>query len=145
MDNKILRITDKRGTWFRLKVATRDFKSKTWNIANSFAEFIDPTDLMPDLRGRPYWKAVDDGFIRFKSGPLRVRSTSNGHDITTRDVLILGDTGVKTHDSKDLFGMQLFEYEDWLSVNDEGEGMIIQPWVLSLVPGRIKWSVIDDF
>jgi hypothetical protein len=142
MDKKVLRITDKRGTWFRLKVATRDIKSKAGSAVNSFADFINIG--VPSLSGQAHWLSMDEGFIRPRSGLVRVRASSNG-DLTTRDALILAHSGIKTHDGNDLFGMQLFEYEDWLSVNDEGEGIVIQPWVLSLVPGRIRWSVIDDF
>ena len=36
------------------------------------------------------------------------------------------------------------EYVDVLSSNSEGEGFVIQPWVLALTPGRISWRVISE-
>jgi hypothetical protein len=77
------------------------------------------------------WETQEKGFIRYNSGKTRSRLSGNG-DLTTRDLLILGPNGVKTFDGDDLFGMQLFEYEDALGVNDEGEGTVHQPWVLSV-------------
>lgn len=89
------------------------------------------------------WKVLDEGFIRYRSGKTKSRFTENG-DLTTSDLLILGPGGIKTYDGNDRFGMQLFEYADVLSSNSEGEGFVIQPWVLALTPGRISWRVISE-
>lgn len=87
------------------------------------------------------WKTLDEGFIRFRSGKTRTRYSENG-DLTTSDLIILGPEGIKTFDGQDLFGMQLFKYEDILSPNSKGEGIVIQPWVINLTPGRISWRKI---
>lgn len=85
------------------------------------------------------WKTVDEGFIRFRSGETRSRFSGNG-DLTTLDLLILGPEGIKAYDGQDRFGLQLFEYEDFFGANSEGEGFVIQPWVINLTPGRISWK-----
>ena len=88
------------------------------------------------------WEAVDEGFIHLRSGKTRTRFSENG-DLTTSDMLILGDGGIKMYDGNDLFGMQLFQYQDILGSNSKGEGTVIQPWVVGLTPGRIFWKRIS--
>ena len=147
MRHAVVRITDKKGTWFRMKIATTTAKGR---LAAGVGGKVSKWVLMDTTIGRDLvtkvlageWKTVDKGFIQYGSGKTRSRLSSNG-DMTTRDLLILGPGGVKTHDAGDEFGMQLFQYEDLLSVNDEGEGSVYQPWVLTLTPGRIFWKVID--
>jgi|SoiMethySBSTD1v2_1073268.scaffolds.fasta_scaffold99236_5 hypothetical protein len=141
MREATLRITDKKGMWFRMKVATPSNKNKVVEPVGNWVWRRMGGDSLSFLTAEGSWKASDEGFIKFRSGKARPRSSSNG-DFTTRDLLILGNDGIRSYDGKDLFGMQLFEFEDVLSVNDEGHGFIIQPWVLAIAPGRIKWTVI---
>jgi hypothetical protein len=141
MRKVVLRITDKKGTWFRMKVETPSNKNKVVGGLGKAARIFPGLKSLPDLVPDGSWKVSDEGFIKVRSGKARPRFSSNG-DLTTRDLLILGDQGVKSYDRKDLFGMQLFEFEDLLSVNHEGEGFIIQPWVIAVTPGRIRWTII---
>ena len=132
MRDKVLQITDKSGTAFKMLVSTPSAGTKAWQGLTE--DFFGPA---PDEGN---WKARDKGFLKYNFGRTRSRLSNNG-DATTRDVLILGYDGVKSYDGSDSFGMQLFEYEDWTGVNDKGEGFVIQPWVLSLTPGRILWEI----
>lgn len=147
MRHSVVRITDKTGTSFRMKLATTTTKGR---LAAEVGEQVNKRILSDFTVGRKAlawvragdWETEEKGFIRYHSGKTRSRLSGNG-DLTTRDLLILGPDGVKTYDGDDLFGMQLFEYEDALGVNDEGEGTVHQPWVLSIVPGRIRWKVVE--
>ena len=142
MREVILRITDKKGMWFRMTVATPSNKNKVVEPVGNWVWRRMGGDSLSFLTAEGYWNVSDEGFIKFRSGKVRPRFSSNG-DLTTRDLLILGDRGVKAYDGKDAFGMQLFEFEDLLSVNHEGGGFIIQPWVIATTPGRVKWVVIE--
>jgi hypothetical protein len=141
MREVVLKITDKKGMWFRMKVETPSNKNKVIGGLGKAARIFPGGKSLPDLVPDGSWKVSDEGFIKFRSGKARPRWSGNG-DLTTRDLLILGGEGVKSYDGRDLFGMQLFEFEDLLSVNDKGEGFIIQPWAIAVTPGRIKWTLI---
>jgi hypothetical protein len=141
MREVVLRITDKKGVWFRMKVETPSNKNKILGGIGKAARIFPYGDQIPDLVPDASWKVSDEGFIKFRSGKARPRSSTNG-DVTTRDLLILGELGARSYDGNDSFGMQLFQFEDVLSVNEKGEGFIIQPWVIAVTPGRIKWAVI---
>lgn len=132
MRDKVLQITDKSGNTFKMFVSTPSAGTKAWHGLTE--DFFGP----PPDEGT--WKTPDKGFIRHNFGRTRSRLSNDG-DVTTRDVLILGNEGIKSYDGSDRFGMQLFEYEDWTGVNDKGEGFVIQTWVLNLRPGRILWEL----
>jgi hypothetical protein len=39
--------------------------------------------------------------------------------------------------------------DSWLLVDVdervlEGEGIVVQPWVINVAPGRMKWTVVDS-
>lgn len=146
MRHSALRITDKNGASFKMKVSTTTAKGR---IAAGAGQQLNKRLLRDNDTARDLlagvllgeWKTYDQSFIRYHSGQTRSRLTHNG-DMTTRDLLILGVDGIKAFDGSEQFGMQLFEYEDVLGVNDEGEGFVIQPWVVSLTLGRIWWKVI---
>ncbi len=146
MRNNVLKIVDKSGNSFKLRVSTPTTKARLAVGAGVGANKLvgDNRTAREMLSGilSGDWKTVDKGFIRYESGKTRSRLAHNG-DRTTRDLLILGIDGVKFYDGQGYFGMQLFEYEDLLGTNQEGEGFVIQPWVVNLTPGRIKWIVID--
>jgi hypothetical protein len=78
------------------------------------------------------WRVADKGFIRYNSGTV-ARNHSGKGDLTTSDVMLLNLDGT--------WGMKLFEYEDQSGVNDEGEGFVIQPWVLGFPPGKFSWTL----
>ena len=133
MRNALIKIIDKSGNAFTLDVSTPSNGTRIW-------------EGIKDIKVIPYigsWKTLKQGFMRYNFGKTRARKSHNG-DITTRDLLILSPdgSGTKTFDDNDKFGMQLFEYEDVLGVNDSGEGFVIQPWVLSITPGRVRWENI---
>jgi hypothetical protein len=79
------------------------------------------------------WRAIDHGFIRFNSGTL-VRQRTH-EDLTTVNVYFLNMEGT--------WGIQFFNYEDSISVNDQGGGVLIVPWALKIGGGPISWSVVD--
>jgi hypothetical protein len=140
---KIVEIKDKNGRAFRMRLIVPT--SETWAIKTvqiwkqslNLAGWLDGS-----ISGK--WEAIDQGFIRPRSGNTQTRFTSN-KDLTTSDLLILGMGGIKTYDKKYMFGMQLFRYEHILGTNSEGEGTVIQAWVVGLTPGRINWKIIERF
>ena len=140
MSNYILRIHDKKGNSFRMKIMTTSEFFPIRKIQEAKEILVRGGWFGGAVNGE--WKILDEGYIRLRSGKLRTRFSENG-DLTTCDLLVLGTDGIKTYDAQDKFGMQLFQYEDVLGVNHEGEGVVIQPWVMALVPGRISWKVVE--
>ncbi len=126
-----IRIIDKTGNAFTLNVSTPSNGTRVWEGIKDISVIADGGS----------WKALKPGFLRYNFGKTRVRKSKNG-DVTTRDLLVLSPdgAGIKSYDQGDVFGMQLFEYEDVLGVNDQGEGFVIQPWVLNITPGRVRWE-----
>jgi hypothetical protein len=140
MEKRFLEIKDKNGTWFRLKLVTPYSNFLLFKQAQQFKNALTAGGWFGgSLSGE--WTAMDEGFIRIRSGKTKTRFSDNG-DLTTMDLLILGPEGIKTYDSNDLFGMQLFEYRNFFLYNSSGEGVVVQPWVIGLTPGRISWKVI---
>ena len=131
-----IKIMDKSGTTFSLDISTPGMGTKIWHAITE--DFTGQEPVMGT------WKALEKGFLRYNFGRTRSRISNNG-DLTTRDLLILSvdGVGIGTYDRKsEVFGMQLFQYEDWNGVNAEGEGIVVQPWVLNIAPGRIKWEML---
>jgi hypothetical protein len=140
-----VQIRDQRGTAFRIKLLRR---------SSGFAPLRWAQDLKDGLTLGGWfggelsgdWKTLDEGFIRYRSGTTRSRFSEKG-DLTTSDLVLLapeGGTGIQTYDRKDLFGIQLFEYESLALLEErEGEGIVVQPWAINVTPGRIKWTVVD--
>lgn len=78
------------------------------------------------------WKTLSMGAIRAKTGILALKK-SLGTLTTYHLHFVVGD----------YWGIRLNDFEDILSVNDEGMGYLAQPWVISLKPGRISWSLLS--
>jgi hypothetical protein len=79
------------------------------------------------------WRVIDQGFIRYHSGKVL---RANAGDLTTIEIYLVNLDGT--------WGMKFFEYEGKFGgANDEGEGFIIQPWVLGIDQGRFSWSLVD--
>jgi len=138
MRNDYISIMDKSGNAFTLYVSTPGLGAA---YASAFTKGI-AWGNGPKLGS---WKSMKAGYIRYFFGKTRLRFSDNG-DATTNDLLIFSPDGqgIKTYDSQDSFGIQLFEYEYAFGVNDEGEGTVIQPWVLGLTPGRIRWEKTEQ-
>ena len=129
-----LQIIDKSGNTFKMFVSTPGAGTKVWR---GFTQSMTASQVIGS------WRSLDKGFLKYNFGKTRSRFSNNG-DQTTKDLLVSGPTGkegIETYDDRDRFGIQLFEYEDVFSVNDEGEGFVIQPWVINLEPGRIQWHI----
>ena len=103
MREVVLRITDKKGVWFRMKVETPSNKNKILGGIGKIARIFPYGDELPDLVPDVSWKVSDEGFIKIRSGKARPRFSTNG-DLTTRDLLILGELGAKSYDGNDSFG-----------------------------------------
>lgn len=78
------------------------------------------------------WRAIDKGFICVNSGQT-VFDHSNG-TLTTKHIQFLG--------GDNCWGLRLNDFEDIFSVNKQGTGVVLQPWVLKLKSGRISWTVV---
>src|SRR5438105_950668 len=71
------------------------------------------------------WRSLTKGMIRHNSGPL----TQGKHSWSTVIDVYLEAGG---H-----WGIRLDAFISWGTVNDEGTGTIVQPWVIGLKPGAI--------
>lgn len=141
MSDTVLQITDKSGATFRIKISTPTSRFYPLRTAKYLKRLVTKGGWFGgELSGD--WQTLDEGFIIHRSGKARWRLSDNG-DLTTLDLLILGAKGIRAYDNQDLFGMQLFEYEDIVGPNAEGEGFVIQPWVINLTPGRISWKLVN--
>lgn len=77
-----------------------------------------------------YWRALDKGLIKPTDGALwweEAKGTATGKHINLL--------------SKGFWGIKLFDFKDFFGVNSDGSGVVIQPWVIQFVPGRITWSI----
>ena len=79
------------------------------------------------LNATGYWRVLDKGFIKYNSGVAR--KLTHLHAMTTRDLQL--DSGEFTD-----IGIHLTLWEDLWVVNDQGKGMIIPDWVITLDPGK---------
>jgi hypothetical protein len=137
MSDTFVEIKDKSGNTFRMKFSRPTSKFMIVKYPQIWKRMLTSGGWFGgSVAGN--WKTLDEGFIRYHAGKTRTRFSENG-DLTTSDLIITGSEGIKTFDGPDVFGMQLFEYEDIWGPNSRGEGIVIQPWVINLAPGRINW------
>jgi hypothetical protein len=136
--NHTVEIGDRAGHTFKIEISTLSALGKVKEgLAGNQKSFL-PTITGASQQGAFYaqpdgdWRVVDKGFIRYNSGKVAFHHSVNG-DVTTSDVMLLNLDGT--------WGMKLFEYEDVLGVNDEGEGFVVQPWVLGFPPGKFSWTL----
>jgi hypothetical protein len=131
-------IGDRAGHTFKIEISTLSLlgleKEGLAGNQKDFQPRITGASQQEVFYARPDgdWRVVDKGFIRYNSGKV-ARNHSGKGDLTTSDVMLLNLDGT--------WGMKLFEYEDTLGVNDEGEGFVVQPWVLGFPPGKFSWTL----
>ncbi len=107
-------------------------RNRRYDIAdfegNSFQIVVD-VQYIRSSRGS--WHAVDRGFIRYHSGgTIQSGSVFNGSAVL--HMLLPGTNN---------WIIQLDDFEDYLGVNSQGTGTVIQSAVLGLVPGTISWNL----
>ena len=84
------------------------------------------------------WRAIDYGYIRYSNG--KIERFSYTYDLLNIMVRLSGPDGK--------YGVQLDDWApQWMGaghlVNVQGEGIVKQPWVLKLKPGKITWARVD--
>jgi hypothetical protein len=148
MRNHTVQISDRDGHSFKMALSTVSAAGRVkdgfgGDFQNGWATMTGLRDQHGDARvGNIYWdrqvpgnwRTLDQGFLRYGGGKL-VNRDDRSRGVDTRDVFLLTMDGT--------WGMQLFEYEDTLGVNDEGTGSVIQPWVVGFTPGKISWVLVD--
>jgi len=138
MPNNTAEIGDRSGHSFKIDLSTLSTLGRTREglVGDQEWSFPRMTGLLQTkiLPYRPLgdWRVLDKGFIRYNSGKLVWGFSTTG--VTTYDIVLLNLDGT--------WGMKLFEYADALGVNDEGEGFVIQPWVLGFSPGKFSWTLV---
>lgn len=79
------------------------------------------------------WLTLDKGQIRYNSGWNR-KINSHG-TLTTMHVLLFN--------SENMWGIRLNDFTDYAGANDQGNGILLQPWSLVFKPDVISWILID--
>ena len=113
MANYIVEIGDEKGNSFKISVS----------VVTTFSG--------PLTSGS--WRTIDKGYIRYNSGAVQ-KVTSNG-DVFVEHLLL--------YRSDNTWGIRLNDFNDLWGANDQGNGAILQPWVLSFEPGRISWALVE--
>lgn len=88
--------------------------------------------VVPLTSPRGSWRSIDKGYICVNSG-------------ATVEVFpeFFGDSNVFLLNTAGVWGIRLDKFGGYTGVNDEGSGEVVQPWVLSLTPGTISWSLVE--
>ena len=79
------------------------------------------------------WRSLTKGMIRYNSGPVKQFAPSITSDWNVQLIRTSGGT---------YWGIELDSFISWGTVNDEGSGTLLQPWVIGLTPGAIEWSLV---
>ena len=77
------------------------------------------------------WRSLEEGYIKIKGGGLwwsEAAGTTTGKHLN-----LLTPSGKG--------GFKLFEFKDFFGVCSGNSGVIGQPWVLTLEPGRVVWAL----
>jgi hypothetical protein len=92
-------------------------------------------DLVTTLTGNSTgsWRSLDKGFIRYNSGAAK-NQTADGGGLSDRDVVLLNRDGT--------WGVRFNFFHDWVGANDQGNGTILQPWILNFKAGPISWVLV---
>ena len=141
MRNRTVEIADRSGHSFKLQISTAsnmgrvqlewmgDTKRVLLRVTGSNVDYY--ANMSGSYPGG--WKTVEKGFLRYNNGTLA--TSANSATVTTRNIYLFN--------MDQTWGIQLFDYEDALGVNDEGAGYVVQPWVLGFDTGKFSWSVVD--
>jgi len=82
--------------------------------------------------GNSTWKVLNEGFIKYRSGGCEALKKS-GWEPTHIQLL-----------SGKYWGIKFFKFFDSAGlVNSSGEGVSMQPWVVSFKPGDFGWTLIS--
>jgi hypothetical protein len=120
----IIDIIDSKDRWFQMLILTPlGLRKPRWHN-NISAE----------------WKVLDEGFIKWSSGNGRLVKRK-GFTLTSDLLLGLPDAGAKGSFE---WGMRLFEYDEFTHTNAMGEGIVTQPWVVGIEPGKITWQKSEN-
>ena len=79
------------------------------------------------------WRVLENGFIKLENGTTRRQKSESGWNST--HMLIVSP--------ENEWGIKLNDWDDYISVNDEGKGFIHQSWVTGLRPGPISWALVS--
>lgn len=105
----------------------------TVEIADSQGKTMQLSVYVNEIGSGGSWRAIEKGMIRYNSGP--VRQVAQGYFDPDTDLELMVSDG-RTH------GIKLIEFISWDTVNDQGTGYVVQPWVIGLTPGNIDWSIV---
>jgi len=158
MRNQVVEISDRQGGKFKVKISTEG----TWSLSrfgqilrHSLAKHPEPRfrvsssgKQVPGVQ-KSYsalgsiagdWRVIDTGAIRFSRGKAWETTDDQGdqsdfYHFPERDLYLLNMDGE--------WGIQLWDFEDKGSVNDQGNGCVILDWVVNFAHGRISWVTVD--
>jgi outer membrane phospholipase A len=109
---------------YNIEITDEFYKSFKINITLPLLR-IDPTGGT--------WRALETGFIKENQGTTQREKSKSGWNST--HLLIVSP--------ENEWGIKLNDWDNYISVNDEGTGFIQQPWVTGLRPGRISWAIVS--
>ena|SRR5215203_5209555 len=102
-----------------------DAKLKSFKVSLSIAT------IGVAVKGK--WRTLDEGCIRYNKG--RAEYTHVQGTMVNKNIILLPK-------DENYYGVKLDNFMGVFSANEDGEGFVVQPWVLSFVPGRITWTVL---
>jgi hypothetical protein len=78
------------------------------------------------------WSSLDKGFIKYECG-MTVREKSDSGWNASHLV-------IKSYSNRS--GILLYDWDDFFSVNDDGDAHIYQRFVVGIRPGVAKWTLV---
>lgn len=78
------------------------------------------------------WRALDKGMIRHNSGPVNQAKESGVFATINAELLAGGAAGIRLYQFIGSYGV----------VNDQGTGVLENPWGIALDNGPIEWSLV---
>ena len=114
MRHNLVQIEDKNGRKFHIEVWTPSLTAG-WKLRSD--EYVGS------------WRVINKGFIRVNEG--------DAYRLLREDRFKPGDLLLRDSSSK--WGIVLYYYDNTYRTNDIGTGEVLQPWVLGIEPGMIRW------